>query len=412
MKEPVRFHGLIPRWPSFFLLWVVFSCGIVPGYGEAASREEISREGFPEGIEYLLSLSSRGGDGAFDPSLVEPVIAFVAEEKQDRVSFHAGELDGMPSAYHEFPVQRDMVTLLRYAYSPDIPANVFRPSSVRLTRWLEVDGGEHPLPRMWTRLPDPGKPVVVTGVEYEESTPEPATGACYGYTMDRALVLFRSAHGNVFISISKQRGESDKGRKGVCLGEDGNWDYVYTGEEGLTRQGLGWADTHIYDAFSIAVFHESSGPGSGVRCGIFKWIRAGWAGMNLVKNHHIQEGLARFADGFRATMDHARLPDADRLARMFAWIQSLPSETIRVKVNEYFRGLCLQYPDEKVFTQSWFEDLLETGDYAARMTRAQMESLVALEYMKWVLGRNTVLGERFGLAPSPDARLISRTWPP
>lgn len=412
MKTRRSLQGL-KAWLSFFLIlsWTVSSL-LSPRFCDAESLEKVTCEGFSAGIDHLLSLSSKRESTSFDLSAIRPVIDFVASEKPPGTLYHAGDRDGIPSAYHEFHVGRDLDAILRYAYNPGIPANVFRPSSVRLTQWLEVGGEKKPVPGMWTFLRESATPAVVTGVEYEENTPELATGACYGYTMDRALVLLRDGDRDVFISISKQRGPSEKGKKGACLGEDKNWDYLYTDEEGLTRRGLGWADTYIYEAYSIAVFCEQDRGASRVRCGVFKWIRAGWAGMNLVKHRHIHEGLIRFSEGFRETIEDARLPEPDRLARMFAWIESLPEKALRGKVNDYFRGIRARYPGEKVLSKGCFEAYMETGDYAGRMTRVQMESLVALEYMKWLLGRNTVLGEEFRFGPMPDSRRISREFSP
>ena len=379
----------------------------VDAAAETMKPERIDREGVSRGIDHLLEIAGPSADDRLDPSLVRPLLAFVGSEKEADRLYHTGERNGSASAYHEFEIRRNLASVLQYAYNPDIPANVFRPSSIRLTRWLKVNGEKQPLPRLWTHLPKPEPPVVVTGVEYEENTPEQATGACYGYTMDRALILFRDQGRNVFISISKQAEPSDTGKKGACLGGDRNWDYVYTGEEGLARSGLGWADTRIYESASIAVYCELDRSAPLVRCGVFKWLRAGWAGLNLVKKKHIYEGMERFAEGFRETIHHTRLPKPQRLAVVFDWIRAMPEKTVRIGVNDYLSGLRSRYGDEEVLSKEGFEEMIETGDYAGRMTRLQMESLLSLEYMKWVLGKNTVLGELFRLAPDAGAKRVS-----
>ena len=382
-----------------------------PGAPRAAAEDlqsqRIEQEGLTRGLDHLLDLAEGSGDKALDPSVVRPVLAFIASEKSLDTLYHIGQRNGAASAYSEFDLRKELSAVLQYAYNPDIPTNVFRPSSIRLTRWLEVEGVEKPLPRLWKHLPDPETPVMVTGVEHEESTPEQATGACYGYTLDRAIVLFEDEGRNVLVSVSIQRDESEKGKKGACLGEDGNWDYVYTGEEGLTHSGLGWADTYIYEAASIAVYYELDRGEPLVRCGVFKWLRAGWAGLNLVKKKHIYEGMQRFARGFQETIQHPRLPEPDRLARMFGWIRAMPEKALQAKVNDYLRGLQARYAKEKVLSKGCFEELLQAGDYASGMTRAQMESLLSLEYMKWILGMNTVLGEEFRLAPHAAGKRVS-----
>ena len=375
-------------------------------FSPVRARAEALPEAISKGVDHLLALAR--GDAAFDPKAVAPLIEYVASDKSRDADRSVGEWQGMPSGYHAFDLPRDLQTVLRYAYHPDIPDNVFRPSSIRLTRWLDVDGEDKSIPLFWTHVPALDGPVVVTGVEHEESTPELSTGACYGYTLDRALVLFRLGDKNVFLSVSWQQGTSDKGKKGACLGGDRNWDYVYTGEEGLTRTGLGWADTHIYESASIAVFYESDPGAPRVRCGVFKWIKAGWAGFNMVEPRHIRQGLERYAKGFQETLTHPRLPEPDRLMRLFDWVRALPQETLSAKVNDYLLGLGSRYAEDKVLSKPSFEALIEQEDYASRMNRVQMESLVALECMKWALGRPTVLREAFRLAPDLRVRRISQ----
>ncbi len=390
--------------PLLLLLAVPFGG---PATAEPLQPERIDREGLDRAVDHLLAAAGPSGGTRLDPSVLGPLIDFVAAEKESGKLYHFGKRDEAASAYNEFDIRRSLCAVLRYAYNPDIPTHVFRPSSIRMTQWLEVNGEEQPLPRLWTHLSALEVPVVVTGVEGEENTPEQATGACYGYVLDRALVLLEDGGRKVLISVSRQRDESENGKKGACLGGDRNWDYLYTGEEGLTRTGLGWADTHIYEAASIAVYCEVDPASPLVRCGVFKWIRAGWAGLNMVKTKHIHEGMKRFARGFQETIHHPRLPDPDRLAGMFAWIKSLPDAALRARVNEYLKGLQVRYAEEKVLSKKSFEELMEAGDYASRMTRAQMESVLSLEYMKWVLGKSTVLGEAFRAVPDAAKRRIS-----
>ena len=66
------------------------------------------------------------------------------------------------------------------------------------------------------------------------------------------------------------------------------------------------------------------------------------------------------------------------------------------------------FKPQQTILQARFAELIEQGDYAGRMNRVQMESLVALESMKWALGRHTVLGEAFRLAPDPRVRRVSQ----
>ena len=130
--------------------------------------------------------------------------------------------------------------------------------------------------------------------------------------------------------------------------------------------------------------------------------------MNLVKRKHIKKGISRFAEGFNTTIHHPALPEPERLVGLFEWVEKLPQDTISSKVNDNLRGLRTRYAGDEVFSKKSFGELIESGDYAGRMTREQMESVLALECMKWVLGRDTVLGDELHAAPDPRGKRISK----
>jgi hypothetical protein len=396
--KPVTFKNLISIQIALLGLLLFF----FPTLGVA----EESSEEIREGLDHILGLVNGSSD--LNPEILAPVLAFIESEKIKDKVYHFGARDNAKSAYNEFDVHKDLRAILHYAYNPKIPTNVFRPTTVRMTEWIEINGGNKDFPKIWEKIPFPSSPIVIKGVEYEESTPERATGACYGYTLERAMAAYNYQGKNVFISISKQKGNSQKGKKGACLGGDENWDYVYTGEDGITRQGLGWADTHIYNASSISIFYEIDKEKPFVRGGVFKWIEAGWAGLNLVKSKHIKKGISRFAQGFTTTIHHPSLPEPERLVALFDWVERLPRDTISTKVNDYLRGLRTRYAGDEIFSKKPFGELIEDGNYASRMTREQMESVLALECMKWVLGRDTVLADELHTAPDPRGKLISK----
>jgi hypothetical protein len=60
----------------------------------------------------------------------------------------------------------------------------------------------------------------------------------------------------------------------------------------------------MYDSASITVYYETDAPTPQVHCGVFKWIRAGWANMNFVRPHHIRNGVQRFSKTFFYTIDN------------------------------------------------------------------------------------------------------------
>jgi hypothetical protein len=45
-----------------------------------------------------------------------------------------------------------------------------------------------------------------------------------------------------------------------------------------------------------------------VRCAVFKWLRAGWSGINMVRSKHIYNGLKRFAKPLKEILEYPSLP--------------------------------------------------------------------------------------------------------
>ena len=91
------------------------------------------------------------------------------------------------------------------------------------------------LQRLGAALGNLSTPVLIRGREYVVNTPDQFSGAYYDYEQERTLILYEYQRRNVLISISRQFGMSGPGRKGLVLGHDGNWDYLYSSEIGLNR---------------------------------------------------------------------------------------------------------------------------------------------------------------------------------
>ena len=125
-------------------------------------------------------------------------------------------------------------------------------------------------------------PVVVRGVETVEITPDINTGTYYKYDLDRTMILFKHQGRNVFVSLSRQKGQSEVGKKGVVVGDDEDWNYLYSGEKGINKTGLGWVDSYMYGSSSIILFYEPDPDNPMVKCAVFKWLRAGWKKINMV----------------------------------------------------------------------------------------------------------------------------------
>ena len=84
-------------------------------------------------------------------------------------------------------------------------------------------------------------------------TPDAHTGGYYQYMQDVAVAVFPGPSGPVLVSVSVQAEPSEVGHKGCVVGRDADWNYLYSGEKGLNKTGLGWVDSYMYSAHSALV---------------------------------------------------------------------------------------------------------------------------------------------------------------
>lgn len=339
------------------------------------------------GLTHLWALVDPGQREAFDAQRIAPLLEFVKTTKPRDTLYYAGPKVGSPSAYYEFDIRRSFADLLKYNFSPDIPAVATTPSSARLSYWKEIENHGKALPRLWKELATLDAPIVIKGSEVLENTPDTFSGAYYKYDLYRAIILFTYKKQKLLISISKQKDASHVGNKGYILGSDENWDYYYTGKPGLTLPGLGWIRSYMYDSFGIAIYHEMDKDDPLVRCAVFKCVRAGWAKINVVKTMHIYDGLLRFSKSFKEIMESPRLPAEEDLAHVFSGIRNLPVAALQSKMNIYAQILQKRYGRSRSPSAKWNPELLQNKSHWAQMSKLEMQSVLIVEYMKSVLGK-------------------------
>jgi hypothetical protein len=336
------------------------------------------------GLDHLLALADPKNPDIFDLLRIENVLDFVTSSKSDSVLYYADKKFGADSAYNEFDIRSDLNHILRYAYNPDIPSFAFMPSSVRLSYWSEVNGQKQPLPKLWRFLSASASPVIVRGVEHIEITPDLFTGAYYRYDENKTLILCKHQGRNLLISIAKQKDKSDVGRKGLILGKDEDWHYFYSGQVGLTKTGLGWVNSYMYDSFSVAFYYELDKETPLVRCGMFKWLRAGWANMNLVNRRHIHRGMERRAKDLKTILEHPSLPKTPELTGIFSHYKSLSLDELRKAAKMQIKRL-ERLIDDTTFLSQRFAEHLKSGRYLNQMTRQEIHAILVLENMRSIL---------------------------
>ncbi|MEW6428725.1 MAG: hypothetical protein AB1568_11900 [Thermodesulfobacteriota bacterium] len=333
-------------------------------------------------INRLLTMVGANPSTDLDPAVVAPLVEFVAARKNPDTLYQPEALEQTTTAYYQFDLAIGMDRLLAYAYNPDIPSQMFSPSSLRTARRLPDASGREVT---WAWREATPRPQIVQLAEHEEITPDLFTGAYYGYDIDRTLILFSDGDGRrIFLSLGRQRDQSEVGRKGAVLGDDHAWDFLYSDATGLTSRGLGWVKSYIYRSLSLTVFVQEPGA-QGVRCGSFKWLNAGWAGINMVEPKHIHRGMERYATDLRRLIENPRLPAPEKMAADLKEISEVDDRRLRDLMDSYMQTISRQYAAEAVLSRSEFAALFD--ETTEVMDRTQMLAVLELEYLKTLLGR-------------------------
>jgi hypothetical protein len=243
--------------------------------------------------------------------------------------------------------------------------------------------------------------VVISGVEYETTTPDVNSGAYYQYEQDRTLIFYRHKGANVFLSLTKQNGISEVGQKGIVLGDDEDWNYFYSGEIGLTKMpvlgnrvkvpGLNKIESYMYDSYSILIYYEPNPGEPLVKCGVFKWVNAGWKNVNMVKEKHVYKGIMRYAESFKSVIESPFLPSSFDIANVLSSIERLDIKSLRNTVRVYLKKLEQKCKTEGLEPGDMFINLVKSENYIKQMTKKELQSILALEYMKGVLQKDQVL---------------------
>jgi hypothetical protein len=363
---------------------------LMTGHAIASTKNKDMPADAMPAMHYMLNLAANPEAATFDPERFEPFISFLLSTKSTDTIYHADRSFNAPSAYHEFTVNRSLQHLVDYTMDNDIPSFFFWPSSLRLTRWTQVDGGDMQFDRLKAASAKPDTRFTLRGTEHVTITPDQHTGAYYSYDVDKLVILVPFQLGRALISISRQQEPSAVGRKGWVLGKDEDWSYLYTQDTGLNVGGLGWASTYMYDSFNITVYFQADPDTPVVTCGVVSWVKAGWAGINMVQPKHIHRGLVRVATAFKDIMEDPRLPEAATLAKTFSSSKDLPTATLKAYVKDYFDGLEQRLADFESQRQK-VGQAINAETALAQMTRDELYAVLALDYFKKLLGRNPVM---------------------
>jgi hypothetical protein len=400
-------------WPRLILCLALAAAllGASPSMPQAmaeASAKETSLGKALGSVDYLFQVMDQAGDP--DPFRIRGLLDFVRGNSGTLSGSELESRNRSTGIYYRFEIDAPLERVLGYLYHPEIPRGMVMPSSIR----LGVRSSIRKILPAWQEMDESTRPMtLIRSEDYEENTPDLTTGGYYGYTSLSMVVMLAHEGERFLLSVSRQKEPSTVGRKGVVIGKDQDWNYFYSSEEGLTRNGLGWVNSTIYDSYSVSVLHQvgdSAGPKT--RQDMFIWKRAGWSGLNMVKAHHIDSGCRRYAQGMKSVLESPGLPAPEELASMSRTVNGLSEAELRRSLTPYAQRLEQISAEDPVLSRREFQALLHNGRFLEAMDREELTALLLTEQLKVHLGKPSLLSRGSRLtqaAPAPDPRQGTRT---
>lgn len=316
-----------------------------------------------------------------------PLLDFADNTALSREDWEVENLLDATGAYYGYTVASPVEKIIAYLYHPGLPPSLFHPSVVRTGTWQQEP--QQNIPGLWENLRDQ-EILALFGREMEENTPDLNTGGYYHYETDRLLLLLKHDSQKYVISVSKQVEQSSVGRKGVVVGDDADWNYYYSGEEGLTKSGLGWVSSYIFDSFSVTVLTADQTDPQRSRHVMFKWVRAGWSGINMVRPGHVRDGCRRFAQSLTTLMESPRLPNIQAIASMAEHVLAMDRAGLEQTLKPYVQAIRELGENDPVLSRRAFRSLLEQ-DPLQHYTLEAKQSVVMKEYLKDSIGMPALL---------------------
>ena len=348
------------------------------------------------GIDHLFTLL-QDKSVSYDQAAIAPMLDFVLDGPADPKDIGPARRFGGQGICLRRDVSTDLATVLHYFYNPDIPNYLLCPAVLRLSGWREGSEFLTRKTRLWDDLKTLDAPVLVRGREYEVNTPDSFAEAYYRYDLDRLIILTKYRGKNLAISISEQPEKSDVGCKGAIL-DDSQWEYFYSGLEGLNKGLIGWMDTFTYKSASVQVFLERDAEAPQTTVFLFKWLNAGWMGANVVKRKHIYDGSLRYARSFAKVLESATLTP-EEMAAQIKPVLHMDNAQVDAKIEEYARNFEIRFRDDRKLKQSSYAKIIADGGYAKVLDADSRRSVLALQKLKALVGMETLVD----LSTSPVA---------
>jgi hypothetical protein len=357
------------------------------------------------GLSYLLELIHKKGS-KFDPAKVLSLLDFVVQSGDDVEQLIPSKRESGNGACLRVQVKAPLERIMRYEYNYSIPTFLVSPNVLRLSGWYPESDIVTNKVELWNKLSTLDKPLLLWGKQFEVNTPDSFSGSYYRYDLNRLIILMKHNDKKVMISVSKMPGPSEAGKKAVIIDEK-NWNYFYSGIQGLGIRLMGMLNTYIYDSASVKILYETDSAKPQTTIMLFKWLKAGWADINMVKRSHIYEGSVRFVEGLKEVIESDSLPAADVLVRQLDYISALSATEIETKIRKYsinFEHIAKQH---KGMSPKDYVRIIADGGYANVLNREERSGVLALEWLKSQLGKSTLA--EFDFRPPLPQKTLAET---
>ena len=381
----MSFFRVYARFSAMALL--CFCLFLIPTFASAAMqipdpKEKASLPGpVANALETIIKAAQSGSD--VEPAAFDLLLEYSAGTAMGTGSRILPERDEGHGVFYYCPVPVSLQDVLDYTMNPKVPHAAIYPNSVRRGAWLEgslADAASH------FNLPASAV-TQLHAKEYEQITPDENSGIYYAYTLNRLFALTPvQIEGNgksALFQISVQNGKSENGLKGAILGPDKDWNYAYTGVQGSTLPMVGWAETNIYGAITINIWVEQEEGKAYLYS--YKWLKAGWSGMNMVKTNHLTAGVNRYLEGLHQMMGSAKRPSPESLVQIAAKYAAMSNEEQIAALADFSRNMEALAAAVDV-TDGDFQKVLTDGAYAASMSREDREAELIRLFVKQQLG--------------------------
>ena len=353
-------------------------------------------------LSYLLEMIHKK-DSKFDPAKISPLLDFVVQSGDDPEQLIPSKRESGNGACLRAQVQAPLERILRYEYNYRIPSFLVSPNVLRLSGWYPESDIVANKVELWNKLSTLNKPLLLWGKQFEVNTPDSFSGSYYRYDLNRLIILMKHNGKKVMISASKMPYPSEAGKKAVIIDEK-NWNYFYSGIQGLGIRLMGMLNTYIYDSASIKILYETDSTKPQTTIMLFKWLKAGWADINMVKRSHIYDGSVRFVEGLKEVIESDALPAADVLEQKLKHISALPEAKIDNKIREYSINFERIAKKHKGMSQKDYARIIADGGYANVLNIGERRGILALEWLKSQLGKSP-LAESDSPPPLPEKTL-------